>query len=114
MCVNVFGCVYALYIQLFYVYFVLFLLSFDFMFCFALCRCCFLLVLIDISFLCIHQRFDCLVYLTDNFFRLANIHKTKIKESHVFLQEVGVALQEEWQQIPRVEIRHVFSNNMTF
>ena len=26
---------------------------------------------------------------------------------HVFLEELGVALQEELQQIPRAEIRHI-------
>ena len=27
----------------------------------------------------------------------------------IFLHEIGVALQEEWQQILRAEIRHMFS-----
>ena len=33
------------------------------------------------------------------------IHRTRNKGTLVFFQEFGVALQEEWQQIPRTEIR---------
>ena len=38
-----------------------------------------------------------------------DMRRAKIKGMLVFLQELGVALQDEWQQIPRAEIHHIIS-----
>ena len=40
-------------------------------------------------------------------FSSPDIHITKNKGTLVFLEELGVALQEEWQQILRAEISHI-------
>ena len=40
-------------------------------------------------------------------FKNVTLRRTKNKGTLEFLQELGVALKEDWQQIPRAEILHI-------